>query len=183
MEFRLVFLPAIAAGLVIFGCAGSGSTSDQTSDQTGAGDAGKGGDSGENNSPEGPAGPAKSPPTSPRDAGLRLDAANGGGGGACGSSKSAEECTNCCFSAHPKGADTYEEAAGECACDQPGTCANECANSFCGQNGSMPQAGDSCDQCLSGASDCVSQALSACQSDPDCQAMLDCMTQSGCQAK
>jgi len=192
MEFRLVFLTAIAAGIVIFGCAGGGSANDLTNNDTGNSDAGKVGEGGDN-SPEGEGGPTKSPSDtsgarkdagSPRiDAGHRDAGKTGAGGGACSSSTSADDCTNCCFSAHQNGADVYQGAAGECACDQPGACATQCANSFCGQNGDMPQPGDACDRCLSGASDCISQALSACQADQDCQAMLDCIDQSGCQNK
>lgn len=104
-----------------------------------------------------------------------------GSGGACSSQTSFDACDSCCFNLHPNGFDVWQNAFGSCACEQPGTCASRCGNSYC--VGQDPAPGGSCEQCLDGASQCAQIADSACNADPDCAAYLACFYESGCDKK
>jgi len=108
------------------------------------------------------------------------------GESACGQKQFRPDCISCCDNFHFVGLVTFDQAMNPCACSTPGVCATQCASSYCASTD--PIDGDPCDQCLrqslmSGGACYQPVIVQACDSQPDCVALLACITNNGCDAK
>jgi hypothetical protein len=86
--------------------------------------------------------------------------------------------------AYPGGQQAFQQAGqafGACVCQTPGTCATQCAQSYCA--GQAPQPNDACEQCLGTATQCEQQADQICNATPDCASILSCFGASQCSTK
>jgi len=104
-----------------------------------------------------------------------------GSGAKCAAQTTGSACLSCCVGTAQSAYDLANNAFGMCVCQTPGTCAAQCAASFC--NGQAQTAGDACDTCLNGATQCQQQANTACNANPTCAAVTQCIQQASCTTK
>jgi hypothetical protein len=132
--------------------------------------------------PPSPPVPGTGSPGTRSDAGSGFDAGSSSG---CGAQTTEEACSDCCASQHTKGAATAA-AAGDamqtCLC-AAGACGTACAQSACAATPSEPASGDPCDKCIEADTQCSDAAEKACNADPDCAALNECIESSGCDSK
>ena len=88
-------------------------------------------------------------------------------------------CQQCCATANPDAAAFVRTTEEACACTTPGDCntAQTCKNNLCaGMN-----VGGGCLACLldKDAGDCRAKGVAACESDPSCQPLAQCVAQCG----
>lgn len=98
----------------------------------------------------------------------------------CTATTTGQACGDCCYTQHP-GANVGDDAFGSCVCQTPGTCATQCAATFCA--GKATAQGDACETCLQGATQCEQTATTACNANADCAAFNACFQTAGCAAK
>lgn len=103
------------------------------------------------------------------DAGLMLGPADI----ACAQRSAEDACIACCSEAHPSWS-TVAPATRACVCENPGTCASECAANYClEQAGSTP-----CYDCifptLAPGAACYAPSQAVCAGNPDCLTYVDC---------
>jgi hypothetical protein len=98
----------------------------------------------------------------------------------CTATTTGQACGDCCYAQHP-GANVGDDAFGSCVCQTPGTCATQCAATFCA--GKPTAQGDACETCLQGATQCEQTATTACNANPDCTAFNTCFQTAGCASK
>ena len=170
------------------GSSGSGSSSGGSSGSghdggrgSSGGSSGKGSSSGGSTSSGGSSGKGSSSGGSTSSSSGSTSSSGGTGDSACVATTTGADCSDCCANAHQAGAAVGDQAYGDCLCQTPGTCATECANSFCA--GSLPQPGDTCDTCMQGATACDQAAVTACEGNADCKAFEACMTTANCDNK
>jgi hypothetical protein len=99
----------------------------------------------------------------------------------CGGQATATACFQCCETNNPGTVQRWNNYFGQCACENPGVCAAQCANSFCGV--AAPAPGSACDVCLSNATTCVQQADQRCLGDALCAPLVQCDRAAQCAAK
>ena len=90
-----------------------------------------------------------------------------------------DECSNCCISVHAAGFAAYNNGITNCVC-QPSVCQSACATTSC--NSSNPQPPNtSCDTCYqnTGMDACAMAIQTACVSNADCVAMINCVSACG----
>jgi hypothetical protein len=106
----------------------------------------------------------------------------------------ASSCLSCCLDLWPKGAREFAAAVSACVCGPTGRCRAECANGagdpdeVCAKHPTMPESGDACDLCVSGAINeqavdagtCVMPVTLKCNESPECESYVNCVTQAGC---
>ncbi len=124
----------------------------------------------------------------------------------CGATTTYDDCTACCESFHPGGANVIPEAAHACTCMKGSTairlreCANQCSTTYCDDAGiKLPDAGSTCDVCLNKAlagdagdasagpasrpGDCLGPAFAACSDSPACVGYQKCYAAAKCDPK
>lgn len=159
---------ALAAGTLTSACSSKAGGVTTPSDSPEGGPAAAG-DGGRSHVPAGDGGGA--PPTGPDTA--------------CAAQP--QTCVKCCETAHPTGLATSTAAFDKCICGPPvgvdGTCQTACAKSDCdpSPNAAATVPGDPCDVCETNATGdggaCVASIDKACNADPDCVALTQCMDQ------
>lgn len=129
--------------------------------------------------PTDPADPAADPATPAAPATPGTPGTPAPGTGQCAASAGAEQCFQCCDAAFPGGLDVDAQAYGQCVCEAPGVCAQQCATSYCA--GQQPTA--ACEQCLNAATQCEQAAETACNANANCKGAFTCIESSGCEQK
>jgi hypothetical protein len=106
----------------------------------------------------------------------------------------ASSCLSCCIDLWSKGAKEFAEAVSSCVCGETGKCRKECANEagvpnqVCAKHPTMPDSGDPCDLCVSGAINeqvadvgtCVIPVTKQCNESAECASYVECVSQAGC---
>jgi len=113
-------------------------------------------------------------PTNPTTPPASVDAAK------CGAENSWDACMSCCTSNNQSAFKAAADAFDACACQNPGVCQAQCANSLCA--GQQPS--QACDQCLqANGAQCGQVADTACAADATCKAAMDCEMAAKCDDK
>jgi hypothetical protein len=100
----------------------------------------------------------------------------------CKTHVTAAACNTCCYANHAAGTDHLVKELAKCECGPSGPCQAACATTLCATP--VVAASPSCQACTtSNITTTCSSVLTSCYGTPDCAALMQCLTTSGCASK
>lgn len=108
---------------------------------------------------------------------------------ACGKTSTHEDCARCCWGAEAETTGrALLQAYDACVCNAAkAACSPECAARICSvadSNGEdIGGEDDSCSDCMVDTSKCESDGTAACEADPKCRPVSECLLEADCEGK